>query len=94
MVESKFGHLLEKVNLPSEKKRSKEKRVLPEKPRRAKRLKRGYSIREDIAQDVDLLAWYRDRSSSSIVDEALMEHLERCKGELKSARKLWESKKA
>jgi hypothetical protein len=56
--------------------------------------KRGYSIREDIAQDVDLLAWYRDRSSSSIVDEALMEHLERCKVELKSARKLWESKKA
>ncbi len=94
MAESKFRNILGEVNLSSGEKRLKRKTELPEKPTRARRLKRGYSIREDIAHDVDLLAWFRDRSSSSVVEEAIKEHLERCQSELKSARKLWESKKA
>lgn len=93
MAESKFSNILEGVNLSTGAKTQKGKRLVAEKPPKPKHAKQGYSILESTAHDVDLLAWYRDRSSSSIVQEALEDYFERYQSEIKSAKKLWERKK-
>jgi hypothetical protein len=48
--------------------------------------KRSYSVDMGLCEDLELLAWYQDRSSSSVVEELIRKHLQHNRALLQKAR--------
>ena len=62
-------------------------RTAPEEPSHPKK-KRSYSVDMKLCEDLELLAWYMSRSSSSVVEELIRKHLQHNKSVLLKAREV------
>lgn len=68
--------------------------VEPRVPRRAPeetshpKKKRSYSVDMKLCEDLEILAWYMSRSSSSVVEELIRKHLQHNKSVLLKAREV------
>jgi hypothetical protein len=54
--------------------------------------KRSYSVDMKICEDLEILAWYQSRSSSSVVEELIRKHLQHQKSLLLKAREVRSSR--
>jgi hypothetical protein len=62
-------------------------RTAPEEPSHPKK-KRSYSVDMKLCEDLEILAWYMSRSSSSVVEELIRKHLQHNKSVLLKAREV------
>jgi len=62
-------------------------RAAPEEPSHPKK-KRSYSVDMKLCEDLEILAWYMSRSSSSVVEELIRKHLQHNKSVLLKAREV------
>jgi hypothetical protein len=62
-------------------------RTAPEEPSHPKK-KRSYSVDMKLCEDLEILAWYMSRSSSSVVEELIRKHLQHNKAVLLKAREV------
>jgi len=54
--------------------------------------KRSYSVDMKLCEDLEILAWYQSRSSSSVVEELIRKHLQHQRSLLFKARDVWNSR--
>ncbi len=57
------------------------------------KVKKSFSIRSDVFDDIEVLAWYMEKSTSEGVEEALRLYLSSNKKLLEQAKEIKESKK-
>ncbi len=50
--------------------------------------KRSYSVDRRLCEDLELLSWYQGRSSSSVVEELLRQHLQQNRALVAKAREI------
>ena len=62
-------------------------RTAPDEPSHPKK-KRSYSVDMKLCEDLEILAWYTSRSSSSVVEELIRKHLQHNKSVLLKAREV------
>lgn len=62
-------------------------RTAPEETSHPKK-KRSYSVDMKLCEDLEILAWYMARSSSSVVEELIRKHLQHNKSVLSKAREV------
>lgn len=54
--------------------------------------KRSYSVDMKLCEDLEILAWYQSRSSSSVVEELIRKHLQHQRSLLFKARDVWNAR--
>jgi hypothetical protein len=54
--------------------------------------KRSYSVDMKLCEDLEILAWYQSRSSSSVVEELIRKHLQHQRALLFKARDVWNAR--
>jgi hypothetical protein len=79
-----------KVARPEGRKVEKSNRKKVEKSESEKKDKRSFSIAKSLLSELRLIAWYKDQSDSSIMEEALKQYLRSNKSTLEKARELRE----
>lgn len=62
-------------------------RTAPDEPSHPKK-KRSYSVDMKLCEDLEILAWYQSRSSSSVVEELIRKHLQHQRALLFKAREV------
>ncbi len=69
------------------------KKVVESESKKVRKIKKSFSIREDVFDDLETLAWYMEKSSSEAVEEALRLYVASNKKLFEKAREIRESKK-
>ncbi len=69
------------------------KKVLKSESTKILKIKKSFSIRSDVFDDIEALAWYAERSTSETVEEALRLYLSSNKKLLEKSKGVRESKK-
>ncbi len=69
------------------------KKVVRSESTRILKVKKSFSIRSDVFDDIEVLAWYMEKSTSEGVEEALRLYLSSNKKLLEQAKEIKESKK-
>jgi len=69
------------------------KKVLKSESTRILKIKKSFSIRSDVFSDIEVLAWYMEKSTSEAVEEALRIYISSNKKLLEKAKEIRESKK-
>jgi hypothetical protein len=59
----------------------------------SKKVKKSFSLRPDVFNDIEVLAWYMEKSTSEGVEEALRLYISSNKKLLEKAKEIRESKK-
>jgi len=54
--------------------------------------KRSYSVDMKLCEDLEILAWYQSRSSSSVVEELIRKHLQHQRSLVFKARDVWNAR--
>jgi hypothetical protein len=60
--------------------------------RKVGKSKKSFSIKRDVIEDLEVLAWYMEKSSSQVVEEALKRYIANNKKMLDKAREIREDK--
>lgn len=69
------------------------KKVVKSESTKVLKVKKSFSIRSDVFNDMETLAWYMEKSTSEAVEEALRLYLSSNKKLLEKAKEIRESKK-
>jgi hypothetical protein len=69
------------------------KKVLKSDSTKILKVKKSFSIRSDVFDDIEALAWYMEKSTSEAVEEALRLYVSSNKKLLEKAKEVRESKK-
>ncbi len=69
------------------------KKVLKSERTKILKVKKSFSIRSDVFDDIEVLAWYMEKSTSEAVEEALRIYISSNKKLLEKAKEIRESKK-
>jgi hypothetical protein len=69
------------------------KKVIKSESTRILKVKKSFSIRSDVFSDIEVLAWYMEKSTSEGVEEALRLYLGSNKKLVEKAKEMRESKK-
>ena len=69
------------------------KKVVKSESTKVRKVKKSFSIRSDVFDDLEALAWYMEKSSSETVEEALRSYIGNNKKLLERAKEIKESKK-
>ena len=69
------------------------KKVMIPASRKVRKIKKSFSIRKDVFEDLETLAWYMEKSSSEAVEDALRMYTANNKKLLEKAKEIRESKK-
>jgi hypothetical protein len=69
------------------------KNVLKSESTKILKVKKSFSIRSDVFDDIEVLAWYMEKSTSEAVEEALRIYISSNKKLLEKAKEIRESKK-
>ena len=69
------------------------KKVVKSESTRILKVKKSFSIRSDVFSNIEVLAWYIEKSTSEAVEEALRLYISSNKGLLEKAKEIRESKK-
>ena len=69
------------------------KKVLKSESTKILKVKKSFSIRSDVFNDIEVLAWYMEKSTSEAVEEALRIYISSNKKLLEKAKEIRESKK-
>jgi hypothetical protein len=69
------------------------KKVVKSESTRILKVKKSFSIRGDVFSDIEVLAWYMEKSTSEAVEEALRLYISSNKKLLEKAKEIRESKK-
>lgn len=69
------------------------KKVLKSESTKVRKIKKSFSIRNDVFDDLEALAWYMEKSSSETVEEALRLYVSSNRKLLEKAKEIRESKK-
>jgi hypothetical protein len=69
------------------------KKVLKSESMKILKVKKSFSIRSDVFNDIEVLAWYMEKSTSEAVEEALRIYISSNKKLLEKAKEIRESKK-
>jgi hypothetical protein len=69
------------------------KKVLKSDSTKILKVKKSFSIRSDVFDDIEALAWYMEKSTSEAVEEALRLYISSNKKLLEKAKEVRESKK-
>jgi hypothetical protein len=69
------------------------KKVVKSESTRILKVKKSFSIRGDVFSDIEILAWYIEKSTSEAVEEALRLYISSNKKLLEKAKEIRESKK-
>lgn len=69
------------------------KKVLKSESTKILKVKKSFSIRSDVFSDIEVLAWYMEKSTSEAVEEALRMYISSNKKLLEKAKEIRESKK-
>jgi hypothetical protein len=69
------------------------KKVLKSESTKILKVKKSFSIRSDVFSDIEVLAWYMEKSISEAVEEALRLYISSNKKLLEKAKEIRESKK-
>ncbi len=68
------------------------KKVIKSESTRILKVKKSFSIRSDVFSDIEVLAWYMEKSTSGVVEEALRLYLGSNKKLVEKAKEMRESK--
>lgn len=69
------------------------KKIGKSESKRILKVKKSFSIRSDVFSDIEVLAWYMEKSTSEAVEEALRLYISSKKKLLEKAKDVRESKK-
>lgn len=73
--------------------KDKGKKVIKSESTKIRKVKKSFSIRSDVFEDLEALAWYMEKSSSEAVEEALRSYIGNNRKLLERAKEIRESKK-
>lgn len=69
------------------------KKVVRSEDKKVRKIKKSFSIREDVFDELETLAWYMEKSSSGAVEEALRMYIVNNKKLLEKAKEIRGAKK-
>jgi len=69
------------------------KTAIPSDSKKVGKGKKSFTIERNVINDLETLAWYIDKSSSEVVEEAIRKHLDNNKKLLERAKEVREAKR-